>query len=147
MELLKEMETIVNSQVEYFKDDFFSYDIPALKSTTEKSFFWIVRKCGTNLIKCNGDLVSLDYYIRYGENIKGFYILDLEADSIKKVDPVEIPKIKEYTVSFKNYNNIFNNRKMSIKAFNMGGADVIARKLFDQLGSPDNFTHYEIMEA
>lgn len=148
MKIFSKIKTIVNKNVEYYKSDFFDYDLPNLQKVDQGRYIWIVRKCGTNLVNIDGDLCVLDYYMNEtGDGVKAYYIIDIAADTIKEIDVKEIPAIKSYTLSFKNYNNIFQSRKISLQAFDNSKADLLAKNLFDKIGVADGFTHYELMPA
>lgn len=57
--LLKRMDNIVRRNVKHYKTDFYVHDVFSL-SDDNGDFVWLVRECGTDLIRCNNNSFSKD---------------------------------------------------------------------------------------
>lgn len=106
------LERIVQKYVKHFKDDYYKYDIAELSSKDKSDkYLWIIRTCGTNLIKkdevATSDIVQ--YYLANshskGQDIR-FYEIDTET-----MHPCSIRDINSYyerCVAEHEYNEMYN---------------------------------------
>ena len=95
--LLNTMNGIVNNYVEYYKNDFM-YDIDFLYNTTDAKIIWIVRKCGTNIVRLwpadndnetiKNAKLTLECYKEIDEKttVKNrYYIIDIKNNELKEI--------------------------------------------------------------
>ena len=102
VELVKAMNGIVDNYVEYYKTDFL-YDVDFMYTTNDEKYLWIVRKCGTNIVRLwpadndsetirNAKLV-LDCYKETAEKTTmdyHYYIIDIANNEIKELSKKDI---------------------------------------------------------
>jgi hypothetical protein len=107
VELVKTMNDIVNNYVEHYKTDFL-YDVDFMYTTNDKKYVWIVRKCGTNIVRLfpadndsetikNARLV-LDCYKETAEKTTTeyhYYIVDIVNNEIKKLSSKGIKELAD----------------------------------------------------
>lgn len=105
VELVITMNDIVNNYVEHYKTDFL-YDVDYMYTTSDKKYIWIVRKCGTNIVRLwpadndsetikNAKLV-LDCYKETAEKTTieyRYYIIDIVNNEIKELNGKEIKNL------------------------------------------------------
>ena len=107
-----ELQRIVDKYVKQYKDDFYKYDLNELSSKNRnKTYLWIVRDCGTNLIN-KEDVATSDivrYYIanRYslGQDIR-FYEIETETMHPKSIR--DINSYYERCIAEHEYNQMYN---------------------------------------
>lgn len=96
--VLEKMERIVKVKVNFYKSDFYEYDLPVLKKEPGH-YIWIARPHGTFLYKYENASEIHDYY--YKDLDVDFYDVTINADlsgDIKKIPFVERGSVKTFHV-------------------------------------------------